>query len=134
MIFNHIIITGDDNNMFHERLRELRISRKLTQKELAERLGLTNTSTISKYETGEVKPSVEIIDKVADLFGVTADYLMGRSHEKSVKDETEELLEMLRTNPDYKILFDLYNEATPAEIKQLIAIHNAMKATNPGLI
>ena len=119
--------------MFHERLKNLRISQKLTQKELADKLGLTNTSTISKYESGETKPSMEIIDKLADLFGVTADYLMGRSAEKNTNNETEELLEMLRTNPDYKILFDLYKEATPNEIKQLIAIHNAMKATNPEI-
>lgn len=133
MIKNHIIVNGDDNKMFHERLRDLRASRKLTQKELAEKLGLTNTSTISKYESGETKPSVEIIDKLADLFGVTADYLMGRSEEKKSSDDLDELLEMLRTNPDYKMLFDKFKGATSAEIRQVIAIHEAMKATNPGL-
>ena len=117
--------------VFPERLKLLRSEKKLTQKELAEKLGLNNTSTISKYESGDAMPSIEIIDKVADLFGVTVDYLMGRTDERG--DTTEELLEMLRTNPEYKILFDIYKNATPAEIRQLIAIHKAMKATNPDI-
>ncbi len=117
--------------VFHERLKYLRNSKKLTQKELAEKLGLNNTSTISKYESGDATPSFEIIDKIADLFGVSVDYLMGRTDETG--DETESLLENLRTNPEYKILFDIYKTATPAEIRQLIAIHKAMKETNPDV-
>ena len=119
--------------MFCERLKLLRNEKKLTQKELAEKLGLNNISTISKYESGDSLPSIEIVDKLADLFGVTADYLMGRSVERGESKVKDELLEMLRTDPQYKILFDLYKEATPAEIRQLVAIHKAMKATNPDI-
>ena len=62
--------------MFGEKLKELRKSAKMTQAELANRLGLERSS-IGKYETGGVMPSDEIKMAIASLFGVSLDYLMG---------------------------------------------------------
>lgn len=61
---------------FPNRLRTLRLSKHITQKELATILGLQN-SVISFYETGERMPSLEIIIKIAKYFHVTTDYLLG---------------------------------------------------------
>lgn len=58
------------------RLTYLRKNAKLTQKELAEKIG-TTASTISKYEQGQLEPSLEMLEKMADLFGVSMDFLLG---------------------------------------------------------
>lgn len=53
----------------------LRQSRKMTQIELAERLNYSDKA-ISKWERGESVPDVSVLKSIADLFGVTVDYLL----------------------------------------------------------
>ncbi len=58
------------------RLRLLRYQRKLTQKQVAERTGIDN-STLSGYETGNVTPSLENVVKLAQVYKTSSDYLLG---------------------------------------------------------
>ncbi len=62
----------------NERLRELRIERNLTQKQIAESLGIS-IRAYSHYEIGDREPSIEMLRQLCILFGVTADYLIGLS-------------------------------------------------------
>ena len=57
-------------------LKELRVQAGMTQKELAARVGVTK-SVISYYELSERSPSSEILIKLAKIFHVSADYLLG---------------------------------------------------------
>ena len=66
------------------RLRQLREDHDKTQTEIAEYLGI-NQTVYSRYETGKRQPSIDIIIQLADLFGVTVDYLLGR---QEVEDST----------------------------------------------
>lgn len=59
------------------RIRQLRESKQISQKELAAKLNLAN-STLCQYETGDRIPSDEIKARIADYFDVTVDYLLGR--------------------------------------------------------
>lgn len=61
---------------FSDRLKSLRKSKHLTQKQLAAMLGVQN-SIISFYETGERAPSLEMIIKTAEVFHVSTDFLLG---------------------------------------------------------
>lgn len=61
-----------------DRLRRLRTERMLTQAALGEELGLSE-STVCMYEQGEREPSFNTLCRLADFFGVTTDYLLGRS-------------------------------------------------------
>lgn len=63
--------------IFGARLREVRKSKKLTQKELADKFG-TNRVNVTKWETGRTEPSLENLVKLADLFEVSLDWLFGR--------------------------------------------------------
>jgi len=63
---------------FHEILSELRKDRRVTQKHLAEQMNVTG-GTVSNYETGRHQPDPETLKWFADFFGVTADYLLGRT-------------------------------------------------------
>lgn len=64
---------------FGSRLRMLRQSKNLTQKQLADQLRLTK-SVISAYETDLRMPSYDILVRLASIFGVTTDYLLGVNH------------------------------------------------------
>lgn len=84
---------------FGERLKELRITKGLTQEELAN-IFHTNKSSISRYEQDEQKPND--LESYAEYFNVTVDYLLGRSEavvykeeQKKIKSWTMELLEDL---------------------------------------
>ena len=61
--------------MFKKRLRELRLSRNLTQDKLAQDLGIAK-STISMYENGNREPDFETLELIADYFNVTLGSLM----------------------------------------------------------
>lgn len=63
-----------------ERLRHLRRSKKVSQEQLAAAVEVAR-SNISGYEHGDVRPSYEILIRLADFFGVSLDYLLGRTDE-----------------------------------------------------
>ena len=58
------------------RIRQLRIKQNLTQKELADKIGIT-ASTVTKYENGSLEPNISCIKSLYKLFNVTTDYLLG---------------------------------------------------------
>lgn len=64
-------------NDFADILKTLRKSNSLSQTELASTLGISK-SAVSMYEQGRRKPDFEVLGKIADLFHVDTDYLLGR--------------------------------------------------------
>ena len=63
---------------FSERFKELRSSRKLSQQELADKLG-TSKSSVNMYERGDRRPDFETAEAIADFFNVDMNYLLGYS-------------------------------------------------------
>lgn len=61
---------------FNENLKNARQLSKLTQKQVADAIGVAR-STYALYETGEREPNVECVKKIAKVLGVTGDYLIG---------------------------------------------------------
>ena len=59
-------------------LRKLRKERRLTQSELQAAIGVDRT-LISKYETGERVPPVDVLVALADYYGVSVDYILRRT-------------------------------------------------------
>lgn len=92
---------------FPEILKELREKKGFTQKQLSEALYLSKTA-VSQYENGTHTPSIETLIKLADIFDVSIDYLLGRTsvpvtfsalkksftHEESVDDFISMLLSL----------------------------------------
>jgi transcriptional regulator with XRE-family HTH domain len=66
---------------FGERLKELRKSKNLLQRELAEILNI-KSDTVIRLEGGTRSPSLSLVLALADYFDVSLDYLVGRSDEK----------------------------------------------------
>lgn len=67
--------------MYRMRIRDLREDRDLTQKELAAILQLHQT-TYSDYELERLNVPVPVLNKLADFYGVSVDYLLGRTDVK----------------------------------------------------
>lgn len=65
-----------------ERLKQLRNSRSLTQQDIARLLGVER-STYVKYERGQSDPPTATLVRLADYFGVSVDYIIGRDFESA---------------------------------------------------
>ena len=62
--------------MLNQRIRLLRQARNMSQVELANRLGVTKQS-VSNWENDNIQPSIEMLLRLADVFSVSTDYLLG---------------------------------------------------------
>ncbi len=62
---------------FYLRLKETRKEKMLTQEDLAERANISRVM-VSRYETGTVIPTVDVLVSLADALDVSTDYLLGR--------------------------------------------------------
>ena len=78
------MISGDDMRyeiMKYENIRSIRIDSGYTQKQIADYLGISQ-NTYSQYEIGVLNYPLDAVGKLADLYGVSVDYLMDRTDVK----------------------------------------------------
>ncbi|MBQ8135602.1 MAG: helix-turn-helix transcriptional regulator [Clostridia bacterium] len=66
-----------------EKLKALRLENKLTQKQVAERIGVA-VSAVSSYESGTRYPTYESFIKLARIYHVSADYLLGMTESRTI--------------------------------------------------
>lgn len=69
--------------MLNTKIKELRISHGLNQVELGEKLSVTK-QTISNWENNNIQPSIDMLIKIADFFGVSTDYLLERENKATL--------------------------------------------------
>ena len=62
--------------MFDERIKELRLSLGINQVEFGKRIGVSK-QCVSNWENGNIQPSIDMLVRVANVFSVSADYLLG---------------------------------------------------------
>jgi len=92
---------------FHEVLRELIEDNDLTQKRLAEELGIP-ASTMGGYVQGTSEPDFATLLQIADYFDVTTDFLLDRRTKQVTSHEESRVLHMMAQMSDYEK--DLYVE------------------------
>ncbi|ADH59838.1 transcriptional regulator, XRE family [Thermoanaerobacter mathranii subsp. mathranii str. A3] len=122
--------------MLGERIKELRKKKGVTQKELALYLGVSDRA-VGYYESGQRTPPPDILQKIADFFNVSVDYLLGRT---GVYNPTDEITEAISDDPelfefwntlkereDLKLLFKQTKKLSPKDIKQIIRIIKAIE-------
>ncbi len=71
-------ICGGNEMPFSHRLKELRYECGLTQKEVSDAVGSTQ-SNLGKWENNKIQPAADMVVKLADFFQVSTDYLLGRT-------------------------------------------------------
>ncbi len=67
--------------MLSDRIREIRIAKRISQVDLAKELGVTKQS-VSNWENDNIQPSVEMLSRIADVLSVSTDYLLGRDEKR----------------------------------------------------
>jgi transcriptional regulator with XRE-family HTH domain len=84
-------------------------------------------SLISVWKKSEQKPASDNLQKLADYFEVTTDYLLGNEKTPLVNNDEEltEYLEELRTRPELKMLFQLAKGATKEDVEKSVKIIEA---------
>lgn len=100
------------NDMIGERLKQARLAAGITQKVVGLEVGVT-ASQISQIEKGKKFPSLDVFLKMADLFNVAPEYILGRDTGVT-SDNTEYIvhiaskdLEILSTIKEYENLYKL---------------------------
>lgn len=71
--------------MIFENIRNLREDNDKKQQELADYLNVKQT-TYSKYELGKINIPIEVLIKLADYYGVSIDYIVGRTSSKKMEE------------------------------------------------
>jgi len=92
---------------FRLRFRELREKQGLTQKEIGKRLGISD-SAVNNYESGKRHPEYPMLVKIANFFGVSTDYLVGK--ENTWKYNLPEDIKEFVLNPDNRAYLELAPE------------------------
>lgn len=92
---------------FAEILREERLNLGLNQVEFAKIFNVTK-QTVSNWENGNRNPDSATLSKLADYFGVTVDYLLGRTDERNLNKEVK-LNEEITTISAHRINGDIDN-------------------------
>ncbi|MCE0560894.1 helix-turn-helix domain-containing protein [Limosilactobacillus fermentum] len=77
-------------SLFSERLTNLREANNWSKTYVAKQIGLSSMQTYANWEYGRTEPDFSNVTKLADLFGVTTDYLLGRP-EKNDNNNTADL-------------------------------------------
>lgn len=94
-------------------------------------------STLSDWKNGKSIPKADKIQKIADFFGVSAEYLMtGNEGEEGKKyylnDETAEMAQKLFESRELRVLFDAAKDATPEDLKTTYDMLMALKRKERG--
>ena len=118
----------------YERIESLRKERKISQGNLEKELGFSNGS-ISKWKTSMPKP--ERLQKIADYFGVTVDYLMTGNESDGkeryyTNDETASIAQDIFENKELRLLFDAAKDAQPEDLRTVHQMLLALKRKERG--
>lgn len=97
-------------------LKKLRASRGLTLQEVAEKSGVSY-SAYQKYELGLRELGAKSLEKLADFYGVTTDYLLGRQIEPK---PLEQLVKINNLNVTEEVLLEEYMKLDPQKRKVII--------------
>ena len=110
---------------------KLRDLRGVKDADVVRATGITK-STFSDWKSGRSEPKKEKLQKIADFFDVSLEYLMTGEEKEGgetyyLNDETREIAQEIFENPDLKSLFDMSRKMTPERLKAHIEFIKKMQ-------
>lgn len=106
-----------------EKIKTLRKERKLTQKELAHKIGVT-ASTVTKYENGQLEPKIEVLNKIATNFNISVSTLIEDNNSKKELCIKHRLLSLRESFNNEEITANKIEELTECIIIAVIKKYN----------
>lgn len=100
--------------MIGEKIKALRKQKGITAKKVAEALNIL-PDTYRNYETGRREPNLETLSNIADYFGVSTDYLLGR-------ETFQDPIDLLNLNPQEKAIVYAYISLKPDKRSEFVEI------------
>ena len=113
--------------MLQDIIKDLRRSRRLTQSQLAEDLHVSQGS-VASWEAGVRRPDIDLLPVIAGYFGISVDQLLGLPIDEE-QEELWQLREEVRRDPERNALFSLARSADIQEVRQALAVLDALKKT-----
>lgn len=114
--------------MSYERFKELCEKANVRPSEVSRATGIA-TSTLTEWKKGSYTPKADKLQKIADFFGVSVEYLMsGDSEGYYVNPETAEMAQKIFENRDLRLLFDAAADAPPEDLQLVHQMLLALKA------
>ena len=116
-------------------LRSLRLDKRVTQEELAERIGVTGQA-VSKWERDECYPDITLLPSLANYFDVTVDELLGMSEIKDKMWGVYAKANTLQVDRKYREAVAIYDEALktfPADLGLAVARAEALAMAGEGI-
>lgn len=105
-----------------KRLKELRLSRELTQEAVGKIIGVQK-SAIQKYEKGNVENiKTSSIKKLSEFYGVSPLYIMGFSEKTKEEKKLERILMLFKERPEIEELLNIAKELKKEDVKKVIKI------------
>ncbi len=101
--------------MLKDNLKQIREANGLTKRELCEKTGISERAYLT-YEYGEREPKISVIEKLADFYGVTTDYILGRDN---VLSPFEEIISRINENTKTMDVIEMYGQL-PENVQQAI--------------
>lgn len=108
-----------------DRIRCKRKEKGWSQRDLAEKMGYSNHSTVGKIETGKVDLPQSKVVQFAEVLGVSVAYLMGWEEMKKKNDVATDIVIRLRTDEDFLSLIEGINKLNPEQLAGVKQIVNA---------
>lgn len=92
-------------------------------------------STLSDWKKGKSTPKADKLQKIADLFNVSLEYLRTGEETSSevpyyINDDAREMAQFMFENPEYKVLFDASRKVSKEDIKTVMAIMDKFKSVD----
>lgn len=84
--------------------------------------------TVSFWKNKGSVPNADTLQRIADYFGVSTDYLLnGTEAEKTDEEDLAEMLQRIKDDPELRTLFSLAKDATPDDVRKAIAFIRVIK-------
>ncbi|WP_432702942.1 helix-turn-helix domain-containing protein [Lysinibacillus sphaericus] len=108
---------------FGQKLKTLRKRKNMSQKEFAKFFGLAE-STISMYERDERRPDFDLLNKFADYFEVSTDYLLGRTDSSTItqQEKDEATFQAFINDPELGVWYKELPQSGEEELRKLRTI------------
>lgn len=135
------------NLNFGEKLKDIRLEKKLTQSELADMVGCSAIA-ISRYENDKREPNMEVLKKIADALNIDIGYFfqdvyktyedwLTYLHKSIFNNDTEpdhyyidpevsEIAQQIKENPGKRALFDATRDVSKEDIDKVLQIINVI--------